>query len=168
MFLIVQLHISYYAHHSVTYCFSDENTSDSESEAHLTETEDAKGNKIINGITTTIEGKCNGFLSDLGESFNWWDYKLEILGILWRMCIFIYYHILFTVGRPDFYHYNPRGPSQLYHVISMFSIVFISQNVCLCKVLSESSWTVVTTSVKEDERGGQGHTFASLLEQSAM
>jgi hypothetical protein len=36
-------------------------------------------------------------------------------------------------------------------------------------VLSESSLTVivVTAWVKEDERGGQGHTSASLLHQSA-
>jgi hypothetical protein len=36
-------------------------------------------------------------------------------------------------------------------------------------VLSESSWTVivVTASLKEDERGGQGHTSESLLHQSA-
>jgi hypothetical protein len=35
--------------------------------------------------------------------------------------------------------------------------------------LLKSSRTVivVTTSVKEDERGGQGHTSASLLHQSA-
>jgi hypothetical protein len=33
----------------------------------------------------------------------------------------------------------------------------------------ESSQTAaVTESVKEDERGGQGHTLASLLHQSAM
>jgi hypothetical protein len=40
----------------------------------------------------------------------------------------------------------------------------------MCEVVSESSWTVfvVTTSVKDDERGGQGHTSASLLQQSAM
>jgi hypothetical protein len=33
------------------------------------------------------------------------------------------------------------------------------------EVVSESSWTVtvVTTSVKEDERGCQGHTSESLL-----
>jgi hypothetical protein len=37
------------------------------------------------------------------------------------------------------------------------------------EVLPESSQTiVVTASVKEDERGGQGHTSASLLHQSAM
>jgi hypothetical protein len=38
------------------------------------------------------------------------------------------------------------------------------------EVLSEISLTVivVTASVKEDERGGQGHTSASLLHQSAM
>jgi uncharacterized protein with PQ loop repeat len=36
------------------------------------------------------------------------------------------------------------------------------------KVLSESFWTVVVTaSVKEDERGGQGHTSESILHQSA-
>jgi hypothetical protein len=36
------------------------------------------------------------------------------------------------------------------------------------EVLSESSWTliVVTALVKGDERGGQGHTSASLLHQS--
>jgi hypothetical protein len=36
-------------------------------------------------------------------------------------------------------------------------------------LLSESSRTViaVTTSVKEDERGGHGHTSASILHQSA-
>jgi hypothetical protein len=36
------------------------------------------------------------------------------------------------------------------------------------KMVSESSWTViaVTASVKEDERGSQGHTSASLLHQS--
>jgi hypothetical protein len=38
------------------------------------------------------------------------------------------------------------------------------------ELLSESSRTVivVTASVKEDERGDQGHTSASLLHQSAM
>jgi hypothetical protein len=38
------------------------------------------------------------------------------------------------------------------------------------EVLSESSWTfiVATASVKEDERGGLGHTSTSLLNQSAM
>jgi hypothetical protein len=72
------------------------------------------------------------------------------------------------VGRPNFYHCNPRGLSQLYHAISLFSIVFLSQNVCLYEVLSESSQTVVVTaSVKEDERGGQDHTSARLLHQSA-
>jgi hypothetical protein len=37
------------------------------------------------------------------------------------------------------------------------------------EVISESSWAVlvVTASVKEDERGGQGHTSESLLHQSA-
>jgi hypothetical protein len=37
-------------------------------------------------------------------------------------------------------------------------------------VLPESSLTdvVVTISVKEDERGGKGHTSVSLLHQSAM
>jgi hypothetical protein len=37
--------------------------------------------------------------------------------------------------------------------------------VVLYDVLSESYWTVtvVTALVKEDERGGQGHTSASLL-----
>jgi hypothetical protein len=36
--------------------------------------------------------------------------------------------------------------------------------------LLESSWTViiVTASLKEDEKGGQGHTSASLLYQYAM
>jgi hypothetical protein len=36
------------------------------------------------------------------------------------------------------------------------------------KMLSESSWTVivVTALVKDDDRGGQGHTSASLLHQS--
>jgi hypothetical protein len=38
------------------------------------------------------------------------------------------------------------------------------------EVLPESFWTVtvVTASVKEDERGGQGHTSASLLHLSAI
>jgi hypothetical protein len=38
------------------------------------------------------------------------------------------------------------------------------------EVLLESSRTavVVTVSVKEDERGGQGHTFANVLHQSPM
>jgi hypothetical protein len=38
------------------------------------------------------------------------------------------------------------------------------------EVLSESSQVaiVATASVKEDERGGQGHTSESLLHQSAM
>jgi len=43
----------------VKYCFSDDNTTDTESEAYCTETEDTKGNKITNGITTTTEGKYN-------------------------------------------------------------------------------------------------------------
>jgi hypothetical protein len=36
----------------------------------------------------------------------------------------------------------------------------------LIRGISESSRTVtvVTASMKEDERGGQGHTFASLLQ----
>jgi hypothetical protein len=36
-------------------------------------------------------------------------------------------------------------------------------------MLLENSWTVIvgTASVKEDERGGQGHTSAKLLHQSA-
>jgi hypothetical protein len=55
--------------HFVKCCFSDDNTTDSESEAHLTETEEAKGNKIINGITTTREGKSSGSVTDLGNSF---------------------------------------------------------------------------------------------------
>jgi hypothetical protein len=40
----------------------------------------------------------------------------------------------------------------------------------LYNVVAESSLavTVVTASVKEDERGGQGHTSSSLLHQSAM
>jgi hypothetical protein len=40
----------------------------------------------------------------------------------------------------------------------------------LYEVVSECSWTiiVVTAPVKEDERGGQGHTSASLFHQSAM
>jgi hypothetical protein len=44
-----------------------------------------------------------------------------------------------------------------------------SHSLQVYKVLSESSWTVivVTASVKEDERGGQGHTSANLLHQSA-
>jgi hypothetical protein len=46
-----------------------------------------------------------------------------------------------------------------------------TDNLCwlMYKVLSESSRTVsvVTASVKEDERGGQGHTSTSLLHQSA-
>jgi hypothetical protein len=38
------------------------------------------------------------------------------------------------------------------------------------EVVSESSWTVtvLTASMKEDGRGGQGHTSARLLHQSAM
>jgi hypothetical protein len=41
---------------------------------------------------------------------------------------------------------------------------------CLYKVVSENFQTtiVVIASVKEDERGGLGHTSASLLHQSAM
>jgi hypothetical protein len=35
-----------------------------------------------------------------------------------------------------------------------------------CQKISQTV-TVVTASVKEDERGGQGHTSASLLHQSA-
>jgi hypothetical protein len=40
----------------------------------------------------------------------------------------------------------------------------------LYAVLFESSWNVivVTASVKEDDRGSQGHTSASLLHQSVM
>jgi hypothetical protein len=47
--------------------------------------------------------------------------------------------------------------------------------VCLClyevlSVLWETSQTVIaeTASVKDDERGGQGHTSTNLLHQSAM
>jgi hypothetical protein len=41
--------------------------------------------------------------------------------------------------------------------------------ISLVRGVSESSWTVIAVagSVKEDERGGQGHTSASLLHQSA-
>jgi hypothetical protein len=44
----------------------------------------------------------------------------------------------------------------------------ISWNKFLYELLSESSWAgiVVIASVKEDERGGQGHTSTSLLHQS--
>jgi hypothetical protein len=42
-------------------------------------------------------------------------------------------------------------------------------NLSLSEVVSESSRTViaVTALVKQDERGGQGHTSESLLHQSA-
>jgi hypothetical protein len=63
---------SFYVKHFVKYCFSDDNTTDSESEAYCTETEDAKGNKIINGITTTREGKYNDPVSELGKNFRIW------------------------------------------------------------------------------------------------
>jgi hypothetical protein len=60
-------------------------------------------------------------------------------------------------------------------VHSQLDFVSVSVRVCactrlpLCKVLSESSWTVIViASVKEDERGGQGHISASPLHQSAM
>jgi cobyric acid synthase len=56
----------------VIYCFSDDNTTDSESEAHLTEAEEAKGYKIINGITTAREGKSSGSASDMVNSFKIW------------------------------------------------------------------------------------------------
>jgi hypothetical protein len=48
--------------------------------------------------------------------------------------------------------------------------VCLSYYTSLYKLLLESSRTVivVTASVKEDEREGQGHTSASLLHQSAM
>jgi hypothetical protein len=38
------------------------------------------------------------------------------------------------------------------------------------EMVSESSWTIIvlTASVKEDEREGQGHTSERLLYQSAM
>jgi hypothetical protein len=44
-----------------------------------------------------------------------------------------------------------------------------AKNITQYEVVSESSQTVivVTASVKEDERGGQGHTSKSLLHQSA-
>jgi hypothetical protein len=44
-----------------------------------------------------------------------------------------------------------------------------SNDVLRYEVVLESSWTVIvaTTLVKEDERGGQGHTSESLLHQSA-
>jgi hypothetical protein len=43
------------------------------------------------------------------------------------------------------------------------------QSLVLYEVLSESSWTatVLTTSVKGDERRGQGHTSESLFHQFA-
>jgi hypothetical protein len=49
-------------------------------------------------------------------------------------------------------------------------IATYSQSYVTYKVLSESSRTVtvVTASVKEYERGSQGHTSANLLHQSAM
>jgi hypothetical protein len=47
--------------------------------------------------------------------------------------------------------------------------VFVNA-VLIYKILFDRSLTVivVTASVKEDERGGQGHTSESLLHQSAM
>jgi hypothetical protein len=47
--------------------------------------------------------------------------------------------------------------------------MMMPQGITIYKVLSESSQSVivVTASVKEDEKGGQGHTSASLLHQSA-
>jgi hypothetical protein len=48
-------------------------------------------------------------------------------------------------------------------------VYLISLSVYQSTGVSESSRTVivVTASVKEDERGGQGHTFESLLHMSA-
>ena len=60
---------SFYVQCFIKYCFSDDNTTDTESEAYCTETEDTKGNKIVNGITTTREGKYNDPVSELGKKF---------------------------------------------------------------------------------------------------
>jgi hypothetical protein len=54
--------------------------------------------------------------------------------------------------------------------MSMKPNIVKNQSVVLGIKILETSQTVivVTASVKEDERGGQGHTSASLLHQSAM
>jgi hypothetical protein len=47
--------------------------------------------------------------------------------------------------------------------------VLIVKNLLNIQVVLESSWTIsVVTAWVKDERGGQGHTSASLLHQSAM
>jgi hypothetical protein len=59
-----------------------------------------------------------------------------------------------------------QGSSVQTVTIHNFTSVF-----CIAyKILSESSWTVIAViaSVREDERGDQGHTSPSLLHQSAM
>jgi hypothetical protein len=55
--------------------------------------------------------------------------------------------------------------------VSFFSTIFVQKMFPSnkYKVLLESSRTViVVTALVKDERGGQGHTSASLLYQSAM
>jgi hypothetical protein len=71
-----------------------------------------------------------------------------------------------------------RNP-ELFLIVSFAAFSFSSQKLVFAgescmfigtyKLLSESSRTVivVTASVKEDERGSQGHTSASLLHQFA-
>jgi hypothetical protein len=48
-------------------------------------------------------------------------------------------------------------------------ILLFDSQIILYEVLSESSWIaiVVTTSVKEDESGGQDYTSASVVHQFA-
>jgi hypothetical protein len=59
-------------------------------------------------------------------------------------------------------------PTSILHILVMGALC-IHVEKKTCKVLSESYRTIIaaTASVKEDERGGQVHTSASLSHQSA-
>jgi hypothetical protein len=66
------------------------------------------------------------------------------------------------------YHILCQCPVLAGHSMKIFGPAWLELTY---KVLSESSWifvvvVVVTASVKEDKKGGQGQTFASLLLQS--
>jgi hypothetical protein len=61
-------------------------------------------------------------------------------------------------------------PEEIKRRLNSGNACYHSVNILFSRVLSESSRTVivVTALMKEDERGGQGHTSANLLHRSAM
>jgi hypothetical protein len=103
-----------------------------------------------------------------------------------QICVQIFLHTssnLHLYQRLNFLLLNLNDPKSVILALEFPPlIIFLSQCSCpllpktlnigftvyICDMLLESSQiVVVTASVKEDERGGQGHTSASLLHQSA-